>query len=259
MPNADKPSDRKVSASKFPSTRWSMVLAAAGQPDASASTALEWLCATYRYPVYAYARRLGKPTADAEDLTQGFFLRFIEQSFPSKVSPDRGKFRHYLLVSFRNFVAEEGQRERALKRGGGRLKLSLGSVDAEDRFCLEVGHAADPEAIFELSWASTVIDRTLHRLAEEFAAAGKGDLFASLKPHLLGEQDAPNHAVVATRFGMTEGAIAAVVHRARTRYRHLFREEIASTVSSRHEFEEELRHVFSVIGQHERYFTAARS
>jgi len=232
----------------FATTHWSVVLAAGRSDTALAAPALAQLCQTYWYPIYAFARRSGEAPPDAEDLTQGFFAHFLEHNLAGRVGPERGKFRSYLLVCFKNFRASQRARESYQKRGGGRGIISLDAARPEDRYRLEPVEAMDPEKLYELSWTLALLDRVVTRLGEELAVTGKPELFAYLKPRLLGEPAEKTYAEIGVRFGLSEGAVTNMVYRMRQRYRELFRKEIANTVAGPEEFEGELRHLFAVLG-----------
>jgi RNA polymerase sigma-70 factor (ECF subfamily) len=242
----DEPREQRVG---FPTTRWSLVLAAGQGVEQSAQPALAQLCTTYWYPIYAYARRLGHSRHDAEDLVQGFFAHAIEKNLVGRANPERGRFRSFLLTSFKHFVADEHDRASYQKRGGGRKFLPLDFDPSEERYRRERSDVSDPEKLFELSWAMTVLDATLRRLREEFSAAGKDVLFDELKSHLLADSTAETYAELSARLGMSTGALTNVVYRMRRRYREIFREEIQSTVSTEEDFESELQHLFAVLGR----------
>src|SRR6266496_930251 len=171
--------------SVFATTHWSVVLAA-GRSDAPQSAeALEKLCRTYWYPIYAYLRRRGSGEQDAQDLTQGFFAHLLERRSIQAVEREKGKFRSFLLASLNYYVADERDRANAQKRGGNRQILSFDAHEAEERYRLEPVDERSPERIFERRWAITLLDLVLARLGQEFAAKGKLDLFQRLQPHLV--------------------------------------------------------------------------
>jgi RNA polymerase sigma-70 factor (ECF subfamily) len=232
----------------FATTHWSVVLAA-GEPNSTqAAQALEKLCRTYWYPIYAYLRRRGWGEPDAQDLTQGFFAQLLERRSIQAVEREKGKFRSFLLASLNYYVADERDRANAQKRGGGREALSLDVQEAEQRYRLEPADQRSPEKIFELRWAMTLLDQVLARLAAEFSAAGKPELFNRLKPYLVEGSGEKTYAETAREGGMTEEALKKAVQRMRRRYHQLFREEIAQTVASPAEVDEELRHLCAVLG-----------
>jgi RNA polymerase sigma factor (sigma-70 family) len=231
----------------FATTRWSVVLAAGGDTAGKADEALAILCRTYWYPLYAYLRHRGIDYHEAHDLTQAFFARLLEKNFLQTVQKDRGRFRSFLLVSLKHFLANEWDRQRAQKRGGGRAVISLDLEDAEHRYGLEPSHDMTPDMIFDRRWALILIDQALQRLRSELAAAGKTRLFERCKDFLTGAGDG-SYQEAAAGLEMTEGAVKVMVHRMRRRFRDLLREQIAETVGDPAEIDEEIRHLISVLG-----------
>jgi DNA-directed RNA polymerase specialized sigma24 family protein len=239
--------ESRQAGGQFHTTHWSVVLSA-GQSDSSETRqALQTLCSAYWYPLYSFARRLGRGPPDAEDLTQGFFAYFLEANLAAKAQPARGRFRSFLLATFKHFMAGEWDRARAQRRGGGREFIAWESQSAEDRYEREPRDEKDPEKLYEWSWAMALLERTLTRLEAEFSVAGKQALFSELKDCLVGGTAESKYAVLAGRLGKTEAAIKETVRRMRLRYRQLFREEIAQTVEDASEVEAELRHVAAVL------------
>jgi RNA polymerase sigma-70 factor (ECF subfamily) len=234
--------------SAFATTHWSVVLTAGRSNTLQAQDALEKLCQTYWYPLYAYVRRRGYSPADAEDLTQKFFAWLLERDWLARANQQRGRFRSFLLTSISNFLANEWDKARTQKRGGGQI-LSLPYDAAETRCAREPVDNVTPEQSFERRWALTLLDQVMDRLSAEYARAGKGELFGELKPCLLGERAAQPYAALATKVGMTEGSIKVAVHRLRQRYRQLLRDEIANTVAAPEEIEEEMRYLFAVLAR----------
>jgi RNA polymerase sigma-70 factor (ECF subfamily) len=222
------------SGDAFAHTRWSVVLAA--QDPVRATTALEELCRTYWYPLYAYVRRCGHSAEDAQDLTQAFFARLLEKNWLESVAPEKGRFRAFLLVALKHFLANEWDKARAQKRGGGVVPVSL---DAETRYQREPRDELSPDRLFDRQWALAVLAIVLHRLGD------KQRLFAALRGTLTGEEPAGGYAAVARQLGLNEGAIKVAVHRLRKRYRELLRAEIAQTVSDPAQVAEELRSLFA--------------
>ena len=229
----------------FLTTRWTEVLQAA-RTSADGAAALENLCQKYWYPLYAYVRREGSSPHDAQDLTQAFFARFLEKKYLAQVDPARGKFRSFLLASLKHFLANEWDRMRAQKRGGGAQVVSLDEQTAETRYVLEPRDESSAEKIYERRWALTVLEEVLARLERECAAADKAEQFRHLKDYMMAESAAPI-SELARRLNMTPSAVKVAVHRLRKRYRALLREEIAQTVSHPSEIDAELRYLFSVI------------
>jgi RNA polymerase sigma-70 factor (ECF subfamily) len=225
------------------------VVLSAGHDDAPhARDALEKLCQTYWHPLYAYVRRRGYSPADAEDLTQAFFAWLLERKWLGRADQHRGRFRSFLLTSLNNFLANEWDKARAQKRGGG-LVVPLPRDEAEARCAWELADHFTPEQSFEWRWALTLLDRVMSRLGAEFAHEGKTELFAALKPCLLGDRSAQPYAILASTLGVTEGSVKVAVYRLRQRYRRLLRDEIARTVAAPEEVEEELRYLFAVLAR----------
>jgi RNA polymerase sigma-70 factor (ECF subfamily) len=234
-------------AREFATTRWSVVMAA-GAPDSPRSAdALAQLCQAYWYPLYAYVRRQGHSAHDAQDLTQEFFARLLEKNYLAAVSREKGRFRSFLLASLKHFLANEWDKARALKRGGGQEIIHLDAHDAETRYSLEPKEMLSADKIYERRWAMLLLDRVLNRLREEQVAAGKGGQFDLLKTCLLGERSSVPYLELAGQLRMTEGNVKVTVHRLRQRYRELLRAEIAETVVSPADVDEELRQLFAAL------------
>jgi RNA polymerase sigma-70 factor (ECF subfamily) len=225
------------------------VLAAADSVGSGAPEALEELCRTYWRPVYAFVRRQGHGVDDALDLTQGFFARFLENKQVKLADPNRGRLRSYLLVSVKNFLANDWARAQAEKRGGGCSFLSLDQQrEAEAHFLAEPADpAAPPDQAFEKQWALTLLHQALSRLRDESAAAGGQEHFDALKVFVWGDQTAVSQVEVAARLGVTPNALGVSVHRLRRRFGELLRETIARTVIGENEIDVELRHLIEVI------------
>ena len=232
----------------FTTTHWSVVLSAADTSAAGAQEALEKLCHTYWYPLYAYVRRCGHGPDEAQDLTQAFFVRFLEKNFLAQVNREKGRFRSFLLAALRHFLSDERDRARARKRGGGQTLLSLDAQNAEDRYQKEPADELTPEKLYERRWALTTLDRAQASLRAEFANDGKSDLYEALKVFLSGEKSELTHAQVAARLGKSTDAIRCAVQRLRQRYGELIRAEVAHTVASPGQIDEEIRHLLKVIG-----------
>src|SRR5271170_6051866 len=232
-------------SSDFPTTRWTLVVAAADPQRREARSALVSLCEGYWYPLYAYLRRRGYRADQAQDLTQEFFIRVLEGRYLDRADPEKGRFRSFILTSLKFFVADEADRHRARKRGGGMVE-SLEVSSGEERYQREPAHDETPERIFERRWALALIDRVVGRLREEFVQHGRPEHFERLKVFLLGQSDAP-YAALAQEMNTSEGALKVAIHRLRKRYRELFRQEIAATVADPAEVESELRFLASVL------------
>ena len=234
-------------SSQFPTTRWTLVVAAGDPHKKEARSALVSLCENYWYPLYAYLRRRGYPTDQAQDLTQQFFVRVLEGRYLDRADPEKGRFRSFILTSLKFFVADEEDRDRAQKRGGGvTVPLEFGS--GEERYQREPAHDETPERIFERRWALAMLDRVVERLRNEFVQHGRPEHFERLKVFLLGQSDVP-YATLAQEMNTSEGALKVAIHRLRKRYRDLFRQEIADTVADPAEVESELRYLAAVLSK----------
>lgn len=233
----------------FATTRWTLVLAAGrGEIGGQAGQqALEQLCQTYWYPLYAYVRRRGFTPEDAEDLTQEFFRVLLAQDSLRMADREKGRFRSFLLAALKNFLANEWDRAHAQKRGGGLAKVSIDTSLAEQRFLGEPFVESAPEKIYDRGWALALLSRTMSRLREEFSMAGKLADFEHLKGCLTAERGELAYARLAAEAGMSEGAARVAVHRLRRRFREVFRGEIAHTVASPAEVDDELRYLMQVL------------
>jgi RNA polymerase sigma factor (sigma-70 family) len=205
------------------------------------------LCEGYWYPLYVYVRRRGYSADQARDLTQEFFIRLLEGRYLDRADPEKGRFRAFILTSLKFFVADEADRQRAYKRGGGAL-VPIEFASGEDRYQREPAHDETPERIFERRWALSVLDRVVERLRNEFVQHGHPEHFERLKVFLLGQSDAP-YVALAREMNTSEGALKVAIHRLRKRYRELFRQEIADTVADPAEVEAELRFLAAVLGR----------
>jgi RNA polymerase sigma-70 factor (ECF subfamily) len=235
---------------KFATTRWSVVIAAAADTSSSgADAALATLCETYWFPLYAYLRGHGHDAEDAQDLTQAFFARLLEKHAISQADPARGRFRSFLLASLKHFAANERERSRAEKRGGGIPAISLAVAYAEDRYQLEASSNETPDRIFDRRWASTLLARALSRLEADTSEGDRRQLFEALRIYLTGDQPELTYAETAARLGMSEGAVKVAVHRLRRKFRDLVRDEIAQTVAAPEDIDDELRHLWSAAGR----------
>ncbi len=232
----------------FASTHWSVVLAA-GFDSTRAREALNRLCQTYWYPLYAYVRRKGHNPHDAQDLTQEFFARFLAKNYLADVQREKGRFRSFLLAAMNHFLANEWDRVRRRKRGGGQIPLSLDAKAAETRYLLEPADTLSADRIYERRWGLTLLDDVLRRLEQDYVSAGAQELFRQLEFCLTGERASVPYAELAVRLRMTEGAVKVAVHRLRRRYRQILRAAIAETVSTPEEVEEEIRYLFKVVAR----------
>jgi DNA-directed RNA polymerase specialized sigma24 family protein len=196
-------------------------------------------------PLYVFVRHRGYAPADAQDLTQSFFARFIETGGFASADRERGRFRTYLLGAMKHFLANEWHRARTQKRGGGLSFLEWDALAPEARYALELAQSSDPDLDYDREWALELIARAKKKLREESEADGKSQLFEALKPSLTGDE--PARSKTAARLGLSESALKAAVHRLRQRYRELLRAEIAETVSTRTEIDDEMRHLVEVL------------
>jgi len=244
---ATGPSGRYGGAA-FTTTHWSVVLEAQGESPA-AKEALEKLCRTYWRPIFAFLRRQGIAPAEAEDITQGFFAELLERRSLSAVRKEKGRLRSFLLGGLKYFVANEDRRAMAIKRGRGQRPIPLEELRAGERIEMEPADPMTAEMIYERRWALTVLERVLSRLKNEYSAAGNAALFDCLKELLPDEPGSPSQAQIAARLEMTENAVRQAFYRFRQRYQALLREEIANTVATPGDIEDELRHLIAVIGE----------
>jgi DNA-directed RNA polymerase specialized sigma24 family protein len=231
----------------FVTTQWSVVRTAGDTVTAVAQEALEKLCLTYWYPLYAYVRRKGHDEHESQDLTQEFFARLLARNDLSALHPSRGKFRAFLLGAINHFLAKEWRKAGALKRGAGQMPLSLDTALAEQRYGAQAAVESAPERLFDRRWAETVLERAAKQLRDEFSGEGRDSLFRELNVFLSAPAGAGDYAAVASRLQMTEAAVAKTVERLRRRYRDLVRSEIAQTVSTPAELEEEMRYLLEVL------------
>lgn len=246
-PTEDTSTPTSAQREWFTTTHWSVVLSARDQDSPQAAAALERLCRTYWYPLYAYVRRQGHDEPSAKDLTQEFFVRLLHKNRLDHVQRAKGRFRSFLLASLKHFLADEWDKARAQKRGGGQTLLSLDDDTAEECYRLEPADPMTADKLFEHRWALTLLDQAKNRLKEEYAQAGKVDLYERLRVFEAADPGAPTYAEVAAEFGLTESAVKSAAHRLRERYGELVREEVAHTVDSSAEVDEELRHLIAVL------------
>lgn len=241
----------RLSSHWFATTRWSIVLAAGDRSDHRCAEALRSLCETYWYPLYVYARHRGLSRQDAEDLTQAFFARLLEKDHLYGVGREGGKFRSFLLVSLKHFLVDDWKRRKAQKRGGDKILLPLGvnTEEAESRYRCEPVDTTTPERLFEQNWAVTLLDTVFSQLQQEQRDRGKAEQFKHLKFCLTGQRSDLPYVELAARLDVSEAGLKVTVHRLRQRYRELLRQEVAHTVSTPEEVEDELRYLFEVLSR----------
>ncbi len=231
----------------FATTRWSTVLHLGSTDTNRAAAALERLCQKYWYPVYAYLRRRGLGHPEAEDLTQGFFGHLLEKETLKKANQLKGRFRSFLLTSLNHFLNDQWDKRRAIKRGAQYHIISLDEAGAEELYSRESVETITPEKLFERRWALAVLDEVLARLRQEYLGGNKAELFQCLEPALTGAVDSGFYALAARQLSITEAAARVALHRLRRRFGELLRSEIAHTVTTASEVEEEIRHLFSAL------------
>jgi len=232
----------------FLTTHWSVVLSAQDVDSPQSAEALAKLCSAYWFPLYAFVRRQGRSPHDAQDLTQEFFARLLEKDYLKSAAQDKGRFRTFLLVALKRFLANEWDRQHAQKRGGFTPVVSIDQELAESRFESEPAHSLQPDVLFDRQWAMTLLERTMKRLQEEYVTSGRARLFELLRGALARDESALPYAQIAGQLNLSEAAVKMAVQRLRARYREILRAEIAETVSSPDEVEEEIRHLFSTFG-----------
>lgn len=235
-------------AAAFATTHWSVVLAAGHGESSQAAEALERLCGTYWYPLYAYVRRQGNSPEDAQDVTQEFFARLLAKDYLARADPAEGKFRSFLLTGLKRLLWDEWDKSRRLKRGGGQKIISFDEKTAEDRYQLEPVDQVTPEVLFERSWTATLLERAATRLREEYRAAGRAELHEQLTEFQLDGAQERTYAEVAAQLGLSQSAVKSAIRRLRQRHLELVRAEIAQTVANPAEVDEEIRHLLGVIG-----------
>jgi len=248
MPTAPNSSEHALShRGSFVTTHWSAVLEARGKDSPNAAAALEWLCSTYWYPLYAHVRRLGHAPPDAEDLTQEFFARLLQKDYLQAADRVKGRFRTFLLVALNRFLGNERDRARAQKRGGGCVAVPLDTTLAERLYAEQPVQESSPDREYDRRWALTLIDQAVGRLRTEYEQAGKAADFERLKAFLSVEQGDIPYEQVSREVGATEGAARVMVFRLRRRFREIFSEEVAHTLANPQDLAEEMRHLKEVL------------
>lgn len=233
----------------FATTHWTAVLSACDSNSPDCESSLESLCRAYWYPLYAYVRRQGHGPHDAQDLTQEFFACLLQKNYLNAVDREKGRFRTFLIVALQRFLANDWDRARAQKRGGGQVILSLGAQEAEQLYLAEPAVEQTPDRVYERRWALTTLGRTMARLRSEFVDAGKESDFERLKAFLTTDAPAPACSELAAQLGLSEGAARVAIHRVRKRFREVFREEISRTVARAEDVDEEIRHLMAALAQ----------
>ena len=224
---------------EFPTTRLSLVLAAARKADAKSEEALAELCRIYWHPLYTFVRRSGYGHEEAQDLTQSFIARMLEKDVLSEFQQVRGRFRSFLLASLKNFLANERDAERRLKRGGGGERLPISQIEPADD--------STPERIFEKQWALALVNRVLSQLQEEFERERKGERFETLRGCLTGDDAHLPYRQIARQLETSEGAVKVAIHRLRRRFHEALREEISMTLTEGREISEEIRYLLAAL------------
>jgi len=222
-----------------------VVLSALDKESKVSADALEQLCRVYWFPLYAYARRVSNNPANAEDLTQGFFAKLLQKDYLRSAARDKGRFRTFLLTALQRFMANEWDRQHAQKRGGFAPVISIDQELAENRFAAEPAQGLQPDTLFDRHWALALLEQTMTQLREEYVTSGRAALFELLQNCLTQDEAALPYKEVAGRLNSTEAAVKMAMSRLRARYREVLRLQIAQTVTSEAEVEDEVRHLFS--------------
>jgi len=233
----------------FVTTHWSVVYAARDKGSPQSDQALETLCRAYWCPLYVFVRRRGHTPEDAKDLVQEFFARLLQKHYLDAVEPERGRFRTFLIMALKRFMANEWDRARAQKRGGGQELLPLDTALAENRYQEECTVEMEADLAFERQWAITLLDEALTRVRDEQTLAGKSAEFGLLRPFLTVGSEPASYGAVARQLGTTEVAVRMAVHRLRRRYRQVFRELLAQTVATPAELDAEMHYLLQVLSR----------
>jgi len=234
-------------AAQFVTTHWSVVVAAGGTDSPAAHAALERLCRTYWFPLYAFIRRQGSSPEDASDLTQGFFARAIEKEYFMQVDRSRGRFRAFLLACLKHYLADARDLERAAKRGGGKPLVSFDALSAAERYQQEPADTLSPDKLYDLQWARALVEQARLKLRQQYEAAGKGELYAYLNRAEPGAAERLTYAEIGLRVNKTEVAVRNEASRLRQRFHQLLRDEVAQTVASVPEIDEEIRYLCELV------------
>lgn len=251
MVSMSEDSDHKrsggVGAAGFATTRWSLVLAAGHRSSPDSRAALESLCEAYWYPLYAYVRRRVSDVNEAQDLTQAFFAELLEKNLAGSATPERGRFRAFLLTSLKHFLSKQWVKARAQKRGGGRAPIPLDFEVGDSRYRIEPCAGLTPEQLYDRQWAVTLLGQIMERLESEFVRGGRAKQFELLREFIIGEHSGTTYSAVAAKLNMAEAAARMAAHRMRRRYRDLLREEIAQTVAGPEDVDDEIRNLFATL------------
>jgi RNA polymerase sigma-70 factor (ECF subfamily) len=232
----------------FQTTHWSLVVSSRKSDLVMRQKSLEELCSTYWYPLFAYLRRKGNTPEDAADHVQGFFAELIDKSFLDKVSPEKGRFRWFLMLAIKRFVSKQIEKSMAIKRGGDRQTISINIDDAEQRYQLEPVDGWTPEKLFDRRWALEVLQQALHQVRDEHQQKGKLELFVALQPTLAGVQISQDqYEEIATRFSMTPGAVKVAAMRLRDKYRKAMQSIVGQTLADSENVDDELQQLLTAI------------
>ena len=246
-------SDQSSSAEPFPAhfvtTRWTVVMTARVKASPESEDALQTLCKAYWPPLYSFVRRLGNAPHDAQDLTQEFFARLLQKDWLGAVERERGRFRTFLIMAVKRFLANEWDKHCAARRGGGQACLPLDTQFAEECYLADTGPSQSADHLYERQWALTLLDQAMARLRAEYESDGRGGDFQRLKTYLTAGRGEIPYDQVAGELGTSEGAARVAVHRLRKRFREVFRAAVADTVSSAEDVDEEMHYVVEVLGR----------
>lgn len=245
--DSEKPAWDAAASSRFATTRWSVVISAGHNSSPDSKRALASLCETYWYPLYAYVRRRVPDVNEAQDLTQAFFAELLEKNYVGSATRERGRFRAFLLTAFKHFLSKEWEKAKTQKRGGGRAPLSLDFDSADSSLRIDPAAGLTAEQFYDQQWVITLLGQIMERLEAEFVRNGKLRQFAELKGFIIGDHARTTYTQVAARLNMTEAAAKKAASRMRRRYRELLREEIAQTLASPDEVDDEIRNLFAVM------------
>ncbi len=244
--NDDK-SSAGAGAAQFATTRWSLVLSAGHRSSPDSQRALESLCEAYWFPLYAYVRRRVPDIDEAQDLTQAFFAELLEKNVVGSATPERGRFRAFLLTAFKHFLSKQWVKAKAQKRGSGRAPISLDFEEGDSQYRIEPSAGLTAEQLYDRQWAVTLLGQIMERLEDEFVQGGKAKQFQQLREFIIGEHSGTTYSDVASKLNMTEAAARMAAHRMRRRYRELLREEIAQTVAGSDDVDDEIRNLFATL------------